>query len=173
MHLRHEWDIKTHSYRAAPDFFVVTDDFGTKFDALVDREPGQRLDQTHYSKRLAALIQEHADPDYFRSVLGKPRWHRVSEAMAFSSPMGLSIELQLLIDFHIHPNWDEEAGDAYFDRSRGACIEILYLNATLVEDGTHPVTLDSAALQEFCWQYVELERARGVAQARITAEALA
>lgn len=173
MHLRYDWNPKTYNdYQARPDIWVVTDDFGTRFDALADRQPGEPLPES-YQKRCAAQRREFADPDYFRLTLGRPRWHRVREAMAFSSPMGLSIELQLLIDFHIHPHWDEEAGDAYFDRSRGACIEILYLNATLVEDGTHPVTLDSAALHEFCWQYVELDRARGAAQARITAEALA
>ncbi|RLK45967.1 hypothetical protein [Cupriavidus plantarum] len=165
MHLRYDWDPKTHhGYRASPDVWVVTDDFGTRFDALLDRQAGDPLPDS-YRKRSDALYREFEDPDYFRLSLGRPQWHRISEAMAFSCPMGLSIELQLLLDFEIRPHWDEGAGDAYFDRNRGARIEILCLNASLVDDSTHPVTVSQAELEEYCWQYLDLKRKRETAGA--------
>lgn len=169
MHLRYDWIPKTYNdYRASPDAWVVTDDYGTRFDALRDPEPSERTDQT-YLKRVRVLSQEDADPDFFRWYWTRPDWHQIAEAMAFSSPIGLSIELGLKINFLVHPHWDEQAGDAYFTRDRGARIEILYLNACIFEDSTQPVALDPAALEEFCWQHIELKRVREAAESRTAA----
>lgn len=159
MHLQFDFDWATGKYKTTPNIWVVVDDFGTEHDSIHRHEPGVTFSQAHERRRDVRLLDSQ-DPDYFRAYWSTPRSYRVQEAMAFSSPIGLSIEADLRIYFRVQPSWDEAAGDAYFERERGARLEIMSQEAWLGEDSTRPVTLAAVELEEFCWQYIQLDAER-------------
>lgn len=163
MHLQFVHDPATGKYKARPNIWVVIDDYGTEHDALYADEPGALFPEARSRRRDFRLL-DLQDPDHFRAYWSTPRPYWVQEAMAFSSPIGLSIEVDLRIYFRIHPAWDEEAGDAHFERDRGARLEVVSQEAWLGEDSTRPVTLAAAELEEFCWQYIRLDAEREAAK---------
>ncbi|WP_020201889.1 hypothetical protein [Cupriavidus sp. WS] len=170
MHLEYTLTPGLHAWSARPNEWIVIDDYGTKHDAIHRREPGAMfVDSLH--KRWDLTDRQYEDPDYFRTKLSQPKHYYCREAMPFSSPIGLSIELDLHIDLAVHPAWDERAGDAYYERDRGARLEILCQCVHVVADFASTVTLAPAEVEEFCWQYIELERAREVAEQRAAQEA--
>lgn len=165
MHLEHVYSYCADGlhYESRPNIWVVVDDYGTAHCDLSNRDVP--YDQRLLHKRTELLYGDYQDPDFFRSRASSPRWRHIDEAMSFSSPIGLSIEVYLRISFQVIPHWDEQAGDAYYERDRGARLEIIEQGAWIGgDDSTCPVVMAAAKLEEFCWQYIELERAREQAQ---------
>ncbi|WP_420994092.1 MULTISPECIES: hypothetical protein [Cupriavidus] len=161
MHLEHfrVYGAAGFHYESTPNPWVVVDDYGTEHDDLGNLDVPYH--QRQYPKRAALLYADHQDPDFFHASTCTPRWYRIDEATAFSTPIGLSIEGYLRISFQVNPHWDEQVGDAYYERDRGARLELLEQSVSIGGyDSTCPIILAAAELEEFCWQYIELERAR-------------
>lgn len=154
---------------AAPSAWRLVDDFGTDHD--VSDEPAVDYNGPTdmfggFAGRCARreiLRRDWQDPDFFRAECTKPEFHRANELMAFANPLGLSIEVDLRVDFHIVPAWDEQAGLPSYERAAGARLEILSHRAWVGCDTAETVATIPAALEEFCWQYLALERAREAA----------
>lgn len=159
---------------AAPNDWVVIDDFGTAHDAIDRGEFGGPFKGAHAQRR-ELLWLEHQDIDFARACWAASTPYTINETTAFAHPMGLSIEVDLRIWFTLHPRWDETTWTAHEAREDGARIEIESYKASHGNESSHAVVLDAAAIEEFCWAYIELEKAREEAkqecQARSATEA--
>lgn len=159
-------------FLARPTVWKLVDDFGTEHDGSLDYARIGYRDRPAdmfggfegRSARRELLHRDWQDPDFFRAACTEPEFHRSTESMAFATPLGLSIEVDLRIDFHILPAWDDETGIASYSRAAGARVEILSHCAWVCGDSAQTVTTMPSALEEFCWQYLELERARDAAE---------
>lgn len=156
---------------AHPTVWKVVDDFGTDhqvdLNADLDFSRGDMFGGFDgRSARRAMLRTDWQDPDFFRAECTRPEYHRIDEAMSFATPLGLSIEVDLRIAFHVVPAWDEEKGIANFGRAAGARLEVLSHTGWAGCETVNTVTTAPAALEEFCWQYLDLERARDAAGAQ-------
>lgn len=154
--------------KATPAPWIIIDDFGTEHDVfdetcdLGGRNGLAYLNQ-YYFKR-----SQREDPDFFRASNTYPRSYYCREAVPFTSAFGLSIEVDLSIDFHLIPAWDEDAGETYETRESGARIEILRMSGW---DHPYMVSLEKKALEDFCWAYIDLEKAREADELKRNAEA--
>ncbi|MGO4154367.1 hypothetical protein [Cupriavidus sp. YAF13] len=157
-----------------PNGWIVIDDFGVEHDALFrDGDFGGSSDAPCRA-RWAFEDTGDEDPDYFRISSTHPRPYYCREAVPFTSAFGLSIEIDLTVDFQLIPAWDEDAGLSCESRESGARIEILHTSGW---DQPYMVSLDKKALEDFCWAYIDLEKAREDAErkarlAKPSAEAL-
>ncbi len=165
MHLTHL------SGRTRPTPWIIIDDFGAEHDLLDgvadfggDRDAAYRNQWPHKDSR-------REDPDFFRAYYTRPRSFFVRESTAFASPFGISIELDIRIDFKLHPFLDEEAGEPRWTRAEGAIIEILTARAGSYDVHPTSTVLVNAALEAFCWAYIDLDKAREIEDAKRDAEA--
>lgn len=158
-----------YSVRPRPSRWVVIDDFGTEHNKL-DRRGYTDGDHARYE----FLDSANHDPEFLRLDETAPTRHYLREAMSFSTPFGLCVELNLYIDFWHCPAWDNVRGEPLAAREDGAEIKIECITA-----GSHyGDQLDTCAtslpeLIELCWQYLALEQAREIAEANARANARA
>lgn len=143
-----------------PDVWELVDDFGTSHNDD-DTSPFGGFEGR--STRRVMLQRDWQDPDFFRAECLKPDFHRFDEPLSFAHPIGLSIEVDVRIDFYVHPAWNEETAVPCFDRAAGARVEILSHTQWVAGEHVCAVALTASAMEEFCWNYLELERARDVA----------
>lgn len=159
MHLTFNSEGKAH-----PDCFVVIDDFGTEYNSLTayldnGSDPAQR-------QRFAFRFSEDHDPDAVRARETHPKYYSACEAAAFASPIGLSIEAEIRIDFELHPAWDERRFKPLWTQAEGAQIRITHAGINEWEWSPASTSIAQKALEAFCWAYVEMERAREDASRR-------
>ncbi|CAG2129277.1 hypothetical protein [Cupriavidus numazuensis] len=153
-----------HHGRAKPNCFVTIDDFGTKHDALeaylgADFDPAQRM-------RFAFRFSEDHDPAVVRERESRPRGYSARESAAFASPIGMSIEAEIRIDFELVPAWDEEHFEPLWQQAQGAQIRITHAGINEWEWNPASISIGQKALEAFCWAYVEMEEAREEATRR-------
>ncbi|MCY1253048.1 hypothetical protein D9M68_122850 [compost metagenome] len=153
MHLRFDQQGK-----ATPDSFVVIDDFGTQHNAL-DAYLGSGLDPAQ-RKRFAFRFSEDHDPDVSRAQLIRPNHYSARESSAFASPIGMSIEAEIRIDFELHPAWDEHRFLPLWTQAEGAHVRITHAGINEWEWSPASTSISQKALEAFCWAYVEMENAR-------------
>ncbi len=155
--------------RAFPMPWIIIDDFGTAHDLLDGIGDFGGSNDLAYRNQIPIKRSRREDPDYFRASCTEARAYYCREAVPFTSAFGLSIEVDLSIDFHLIPAWDEDAGDACETRASGARIEILRMSGW---DQPYMVSLEKKALEDFCWAYIDLERVReNECLAKLAAEA--
>ena len=150
--------------KARPNCFVVIDDFGTKRDSLnayLECGPAPSLRQG-----IAFRFSEDHDSDVVRAREARPRHFCAREAAAFASPIGLSIEAEIRIDFELIPAWDEHNFAPMWTQAKGAQIRITDAGINEWEWNPTSTSIAQKALEAFCWAYVEMERAREDASVR-------
>lgn len=143
--------------KATPTPWIIIDDFGTEHDVLDGSGDFGGPSELAYRNQYHIKRSRREDPDYFRASNTEARAYYCREAVPFTSAFGLSIEVDLSIDFHLIPAWDEDAGEAYETRESGARIEILRMSGW---DQPYMVSLEKKALEDFCWAYINLETTR-------------
>ncbi|AEI76529.1 hypothetical protein CNE_1c11740 [Cupriavidus necator N-1] len=159
-----------YAVRPRPNRWLVIDDFGSEHNWIY------RSGYTEGDRgRSIFLDSANQDPDFLRLEETTPTRHYMREAMSFSTTFGLSVELDLCIDFWHCPAWDDVRGEPLTSREHGAQIKI----ECITVGGHYGERLESCVtsmpeLLELCWQYLELERARDLAEAaaRATARAM-
>lgn len=154
--------------KAFPMPWIIIDDFGTAHDILDGTGDFGGSNDLAYRNQLPIKRSRREDPDYFRASNTEARAYYCREAVPFTSAFGLSIEVDLSIDFHLIPVWDEDAGNACETRESGARIEILRMSGW---DQPYMVSLEKNALEDFCWAYIDLKEARAAAELARAAEA--
>lgn len=158
-----------YAIRPRPARWLVIDDFGTEHNSL---------HQHGYTDgdfaRYAFLDSANQDPDFFRLNETSPTRHYLREAMSFSTAFGLCVELDLYIDFWHCPAWDDAHSEALTAREDGAQINVDFIAAgSYYGERLETCATSMPEVIELCWQYMELERARELAEkaARINARA--
>ncbi|QYY30329.1 hypothetical protein K2O51_23455 [Cupriavidus pinatubonensis] len=157
MHL--EFDRKG---KASPNNWVVIDDFGTEHDASSKGSFCGYSDQPAIQRRGFRHSEDH-DPDVNRAHWCWPRFYSVRESTAFASSLGMSIEVEIRIDFELIPAWDERYGEERLTQADGATIRVLYAGTNEWEFRPASTVLTSKTIEAFCWAYIEMEKAREAA----------
>lgn len=143
-----------------PTPWVIIDDFGGEHDLLDgigDFGGGAGLAyQNQYPIKRSRL----EDPDFCRAHFTRPQPFFVRESSTFASPFGISLELPLRVDFTLHPFWDDEAGEPRWTQAEGATVEIQVARVDDFDVYPASTVLVRAALEAFCWAYIDLEKAR-------------
>lgn len=164
MHL--EFNLKG---RAKPNCFACIDDFGTKHEGL---DTYLRSADDHSQKqRFIFLLSEYHDPDFYRARHCEPWLYSARESTSFASPIGLSIEAEIRIDFELHPAWDENHFEPLWTRAEGAQLRITHAGVNEWDWNPASTSITQMALEAFCWAYVEMEQAREDASRRGIVEA--
>lgn len=162
MHL----DYPDHAIRPRPSRWRVIDDFGTEHNWLYRN--GYRDDDF---ARYAFLDSANQDPDFLRLTETAPTRKYLREAMSFSTTFGLCVQLDLCIDFRHCPAWDDVHSEPLPSREDGAEIRIEFVTVgSHYGDRFEPCATSMPELIELCWQYLEQERARDLAEAAAKAE---
>ncbi|SCU73533.1 conserved hypothetical protein [Cupriavidus necator] len=151
--------------KARPDYWVVIDDFGTKHDAIDNGTYGGFVDLPT-TRRRAFLDSENHDPDVNRAFWRHPKSYSARESAAFASPIGLSIEAEIRIDFELHPAWDEHRFEPLWTQAEGAQIHIVRAGINEWEWSPASTSIAQKALEAFCWAYIEMEKAREAASSQ-------
>ncbi|WP_439685079.1 hypothetical protein MNJPNG_06270 [Cupriavidus oxalaticus] len=147
--------------KARPNCFVVIDDFGTEHNAL-DAYLVSGLSPAH-RQRIAFRFSEDHDPDVSRAQLTRPSYYSARESAAFASPIGMSIEAEIRIDFELHPALDEQRFLPLWTQAEGAQIRIIHAGINEWEWSPASTSIAQKALEAFCWAYVDMEKAREAA----------
>lgn len=151
--------------KARPDPWAVIDDFGTKHDALDKGAFGGYSDQAAIQRRAFRDSEDH-DPDVHRAFWLRPQHYYAREAAAFASPIGVSIEANVRIDFELHPAWDERLSEPLWTQADGATIRILRAGIDAWELYPASTVITQKALEAFCWAFIEIKKAREDASRR-------
>ncbi|WP_354675106.1 hypothetical protein [Cupriavidus alkaliphilus] len=157
--------------KASVNHWIVIDDFGTEHDAVHETGIFGGYGDAVARTRREFLDTALRDPDYSRAFWGNPKYHRALETVSFASPIGMSIELEIRIDFELHPFWDERTWEPLWTRAEGATIKILHAGANEWEWQPASTVLTRVALEAFCWAYLDLKKAREAEEARARREA--
>jgi len=155
--------------KARPNHWIVIDDYGTEHDAVHYGAFGGYSDQAAIQRR-AFFHSNDQDPDANRAFWCQPKYYSARESAAFTSPIGLSIEADIRIDFELHPAWSEESGEPLWMRADGATIKIITAGTDSWELYPTSTVIMRKALDAFCWSYIDMERAREDASLRAPQE---
>lgn len=145
--------------RAQADSWIVVDDFGTVHDAVHKGRFGGFSDGPA-RQRSQFLYSQDDDPDVQRAYWCRPELHCARESTAFASPIGLSIEAAIRIDFELRPAWDERTSTPLFTQAEGATITILHAAVNEWDWCPASTAIAQRALEAFCWAYIDMKRAR-------------
>lgn len=156
--------------KARPDPWAVIDDFGTRHDALDKGTFGGYSDQAAIQRRAFRDSEDH-DPDVHRAFWCRPRRYYIREAAAFASPVGMSIEADIRIDFDLCPDWDEDHSEPLWLQADGAAIRIISAGIDSWEINPASTVFTRKALEAFCWAFIEMEKVREDASSRGLVEA--
>ena len=169
MHL----DFARYNFRPRANRWTVVDDFGTEHSSLLSiTQPSEFSYRSDY-QRYDFINSGEQDPDYTRLTLTAPSIHYMRELMSFSTAFGLCVELELCIDFWLCPAWDDARTEPLESRADGATIKITSVKTRSGVEDFDPCVTSMPELIELCWQYLELERAREVAEDHAREEARA
>ncbi len=160
MHLQFSYDGKPRA-----NIWIAIDDFGTEHDALHKGEFGGFGDPVCQARR-AFIDSGLYDPDYNRAYWSTPKTYSARESISFASPIGMSIELDIRIDFVLEPGWNERTNEPLWSQAEGAAVHIINARTDCWDFSPNSVVLTQKAIEAFCWAYVELERAREDAEHR-------
>lgn len=156
--------------KVSVNHWAVIDDFGTEHDSVHAGVFGGYTDPVAQTRR-DFMDTALRDPDYSRAFWGKPTYHRAFETVAFASPIGMSIELEIRIEFELHPFWDERTWEPLWTQAEGAAIKILHAGTNEWRWQPASTVLTRVALEAFCWAYLDLEKARDAEEVRARREA--
>lgn len=157
--------------KARPNGWIVIDDFGTEHDALLKEGDFGGYSEPAARTRREFLDSGLCDPDYNRAFWSTSMFYRACESVAFASPIGMSIELDIRIDFELQPAWNERTHEPLWTQAEGAAIHIIRADTDCWEFSPSSTVLTQKALEAFCWAYIDMEKARNDAGHRISPEA--